>query len=339
MSQKNDALVTIVIVNYNGAIFLGPCLDSIYAQPYRPIEVIVVDNASSDESVHIVRQKFPDVRLVTCDRNIGFAGGNNRGVMEATGEYVVLLNNDTMVERQWLPALLTYAANPEIAAVTSKVITEGVQSSLYEMNGTINYLGYNIMREFTDLSQVFFGSAASLMFRKASVGIPFDDEFFLYHEDVYLSWKLRLSGFDVRMAQGSVVRHKGSATTRRQPSPMVMFYQQRNRLLNMLFFYERKTLILLVPYLTIEAVGSIFASALIGRKSLRGILRAYWWIVTNLRWVFDRRRDFQSSRTVPDVEIMKMMSCKVLNGDDPTSRVINRLSKLYASIVGLPHHG
>ncbi|MBM2841237.1 MAG: hypothetical protein HW412_1765 [Bacteroidetes bacterium] len=339
MSHEKDVLVSVVIVNYNGAEFLEPCLQSVYSQAYRPIEVIVVDNASSDESVRIMREKFPDARLILCERNIGFAGGNNRGVMEATGDYVVLLNNDTIVEPQWLTALLEYATKPEVGVATSRVITEGVPDKFYEMNGTISYLGYNIMREFADVSQVFFGSAASLIFKKANVDRPFLDEFFLYHEDVFLSWKLRLMGLDVRMAQHSVVRHKGSATTRRQPSRMVTFYQERNRLLNVLFFFERRTLVLLIPYLILDAVAKTILSLLTQRKSLLGILRAYWWIGANLRWVLHQREMLQSKRRVPDSEIMKLMSCKVVDGDNLLSRWINGLSKLYATSVGLAHHG
>jgi hypothetical protein len=120
---------------------------------------------------------------------------------------------------------------------------------------------------------------------------------------------------------------------------MVTFYQERNRLLNVLLFYERRTLVLLFPYLTMDALAKVLASILLRKKSLQGILRAYWWIGGNLRWIHDHRKELQSKRTVPDTTIMKLMSSKLIDSDNLVSRWINGLSRLYASSVRLAHHG
>jgi GT2 family glycosyltransferase len=334
----NRELVSIVIVNYNGEEILGPCLDSVYAQSYRPIEVIVVDNASRDESARIIKDKFPAVRIILSEKNIGFAAGNNRGVVEAKGEYVVLLNNDTTVEADWLPALIEMFKRPNVSAVTSKVVTEGVPSKFYEKNGTINYLGYNIMNEFADLSQVFFAGGASLMFRRDEIGQPFLDEYFLYHEDVFLSWKLRLRGKSVAMAQQSIVHHKGSVTVRQQASGFVAFYQERNRLLNALLFFEARTLLLLIPYFITDGVAKLLLSVVSQRKSFVGIIRAYWWVLAHAGWIKRERVQLQSHRAASDREIMSVMSCKMIGGDSAPARLVNSISMLYARIVGLACH-
>jgi GT2 family glycosyltransferase len=339
MNPQVNPLVSVVIVNYNGAQVLMPCLESVYAQSYRPVEVIVVDNASSDGSIDVVREKFSDVHLVVCGENLGFAEGNNRGVAIARGELVVLLNDDALVTDGWIQGLLEMLQRPGVAVVTSRVVTEGVPPSWYQMNGTLNFLGYNIMRVFGDLSMVFFAGGASLMFRKAECAEPFPKEYFLYHEDVYLSWRMRLQGRSVAMAQNSLVHHRGSVTTRRYVPTLVTFYQERNRVLNCLLMYEARTLVRLIPYFLLDAVVKLAMSVAAGRKSPLGILHAYWWIVTHTAWIRSERRKLQQARNVGDKEIMKLMSASIVEGESTPASVVNGVSRLYARIVGLSFHG
>jgi GT2 family glycosyltransferase len=330
--------VSVVIVNFNGAAVLKPCLESVFAQPHRPIEVIVIDNASSDGSREMVRKEFPEVRLALNDTNLGFAEATNQGVAMASSDKVVLLNNDTRVDSDWLTGLLDAACQAGVGVVTSKVVTDGVPEAYYEMNGTLNYLGYNIMRAFRDLSLVFYAGGASLVFSKSVVGLPFLPDYFLYHEDVFLSWRMRLRGFDVRMAQESLVQHVGSATTRRQPSAFVTFYQERNRLLNALLLYEAGTLLRLIPLFLGDGAAK-FGMALFGkRKSFSGLAHAYGWIITHPRWIERKRKELQRERRVPDREILRLMSSKLLEGDGRLSSIVNALSSLYARLVGLASH-
>lgn len=266
MSATVHPTVSIVIVHYNGEALLDACLASVEAQPYRPLEVILVDNGSSDGSVAMAGRKYPDVRVIAAGKNLGFAEGNNRGVAAATGEYVVLLNNDTEVTAEWIPGLLEFLQDPLVALVTSKVVTDNVPDRFYTMNGSLNPLGYNIMRVFTDLSRIFFAGGASLMFRRSEIPQPFLPEYFLYHEDVFLSWRMRLRGRDVRMAQRSVVHHRGSATTRTQASSFVTFYQERNKLLNPLLLFSADTLIRLAPLMIAESMAKLLVGLLTGRN-------------------------------------------------------------------------
>jgi GT2 family glycosyltransferase len=336
--DERPTLVTVVIVNYNGAPLLRQCLQSVFAQPFRPIEVIAVDNASTDDSVSMVQREFPEVRIIANNKNFGFAEANNQGVASARGEYVVLLNNDTVVDPAWLEELLMTVRMPGMGIVTSKVITDGVPVAFYEMNGTVNYVGYNIMRHFVDLSQVFFAGGASLIFRRREFNPPFLKEYFLYHEDVYLSWRARLRGLGISMAQGSIVHHRGSAATRREPSAVISFFQERNRLLNCLLFYETRTLVLLIPYFLADACAKVSMSIVVRRKSLYGILKSYWWLLSHGGWILHERAELQSSRSVPDVSILSFMSTKVIDGDSVVIRLINRISRRYALATGLLSH-
>lgn len=335
MKSAETALVSVVIVHYNGAALLEACLASIQRQEDRPLEVIVVDNGSTDDSLPLVRSRYPDVRVLEQRRNLGFAEGNNAGVKAARGKYVVLLNNDTEVTPGWIGGLIGQLADPNVAVVTSRVVTDGVPEKFYAMNGSLNPLGYNMMRVFTDLSQVFFAGGASLMFRREEIPQPFLPEYFLYHEDVYLSWRMRLMGRSVRMAQSSVVYHRGSQTTRKHASGIVTFYQERNKLLNALLFYQTSTLVRLLPLFCADAAAKLAASLIVRRKSFRGIMKAYGWCLTHLSWITTQRREHQKGRAVPDTSILASMSSRLLEGDGVAARLINASARGFLRMVGL----
>ncbi len=338
MAAANPQLVSVVIVDYDGADLLGPCLRSVFAQAYRPMEVILVDNGSTDASSTMVEKEFPAVRYLPQAGNLGFAEGNNVGVRAATGDIIVLLNNDTEVGVDWIPGLLEYLDKPGAGVVASRVVTDGVSAEFYDMNGSVNYLGYNIMRVFTDLSRVFFAGGASVMFRKSVVGDPFPPEYFLYQEDLFLSWRMRLAGFDVRMAQGSVVQHRGSASTKKQPGRLVTFYQERNRMLNCLILYSPVTLLKLSPLAFADTLAKVALSLARGRKSLLGIMQAYLWCLCHPAWIFAQRRVWQKTRRAHDSEILKLMSPTVVPGNGRVSRFLNAAGRVYARIVRLPYY-
>jgi GT2 family glycosyltransferase len=331
--------VSVIIVTFNGKENLARCLASVYRQPYRPLDVVVVDNASSDGTPEMVSAEFPEARLVRNSVNRGFAGGNNDGVSRASADICILLNDDTEVETGWIPGLLSEFLTPNTGAVTSRVVTDGVPPEYYSMNGSVNYLGYNIMRVFHDLTTVFFAGGASLMFRRSDFETPFLEEYFLYHEDVFLSWLCRLRGLEVRMCQESVVRHRGGATTRKHPSRAVTFYQVRNRLLNLMLFYEARTLVALIPFLLADAAATFVHAAGSSRRSLSGVVRAWLWIARHHSWVRSARQNIQKQRTVPDRRIMSLMSVSVLEGRGKIPVLVNRVFRWYADRAGLAYYG
>jgi GT2 family glycosyltransferase len=336
--QTSSEPVSIVIVNWNGGQMLVDCLDSVVGLGVERREIILIDNASSDGSEQTAVSKYPFIRLIRNETNTGFAVACNQGVAAARNDLVVLLNNDTIVGPGWIEGLTAMTVTGRYGVVTSRVVTDGVPEEYYTMNGSINFAGYNIMRVFADLSQVFFAGGGSLMFRRSVVGSPFPEHYFLYHEDVHLSWRMRITGHAVGMAQSSIVKHLGSASSRRQPGELTTFYQERNRLLNALIFYEACTLWKVAPYLATDAIAKIILSVATGRKSAKGIVRAYWWVLTHPRSVREWRREQQSRRTVPDMAVVGLMSSRIIQGEGAAARIFNGLSRAYASLAGLPHY-
>jgi GT2 family glycosyltransferase len=183
-------MVSILILNYNGKEYLEECLLSVLSQSYTDFEIILYDNCSSDGSVEYVKENFNDKRIKTISSEInhGFAGGNNEALKYASGDLIVLLNNDTVVDKEWLSELIKCLNESENAGmVQSLVITEGIPKKYYEKNGTINLFGHNIMEVFeidkNGIGEIFQVNGCSLIIKKKLldvIGGLFPYEYFAY---------------------------------------------------------------------------------------------------------------------------------------------------------------
>ena len=230
--------ISVIVLNYNGRQWLKPCLDALAAQrEAAPFEVIVVDNASSDGSADYVREYFPDVRVHDAGGNLGFSGGNNEGAKRARGRLLVFLNNDTVVMPDWLHNLTsTLDARPDFGFATSRIVfaeaPERIDSAGegYLFAGGAFKRGYGQQAEqFAEPGEVFGACGCAMAMRRElfeSVG-GFDPSFFIFYEDVDLSYRAQLVGARCWYAADAVVRHAGSGTMGRL-SARAVFYGQRN---------------------------------------------------------------------------------------------------------------
>ncbi len=326
---------SVIIVNYNGRHLLHDCLSAVLAQAYERFEVIVVDNASTDGSAGYLETDFPAVTLVRSQRNGGFAGGNNEGVRHAQGDLIVLLNNDTIVADGWLQGLVDAVAPSPVAVAGSLIRTEGIPEKYYEKNGSLNFLGHNIMRKFDRPESTFFAGGASLIYKRDILGTPFDEEYFLYLEDVYLSLRARFLGYSVTQTSTSRVRHLGSDTTRRQQASLLTMYQERNRLLNMLLFFSTATLLKLLPLFAINVCAKLSASLLVRRYSFAGLLRAYLWLLVHPVTIAGKRGVCRAAQCVPENEVTSWMTSDLTNGESAPGKAINACAHLYFRLMGI----
>jgi len=135
-------LASIIILNYNGKKFMKDCLSSVYKQTYRKFEVIVVDNSPGDGSANFIRKNFRKVKIIQPKKNLGFAEGNNFGVKNSKGEYIVLLNQDTAVDKNWLKELITILENKNVVACQSKVLFFNQKNKINVTGIDTNFLGF-----------------------------------------------------------------------------------------------------------------------------------------------------------------------------------------------------
>ncbi|MCP4896468.1 MAG: glycosyltransferase [bacterium] len=220
------ALISIVVVNYNGRHHLERCLPSVFASEHVNLEVIVVDNGSSDDSVSWTQEHHPEVRLLEMGENLGFGAANQRGVEVAGGAYIAFLNSDTVVEPKWLLELLrTLMVDTNIAAACSTLRLLEHPDVLNGFGGGMSKLGYGfdhyfgcpyaILTGVEPVRDVLFPTAAAMLMRKNDFRAcgAFDPKMFMYHEDVDLGWRLHLHGRRVVVCRDSVVHHHFGGTS------------------------------------------------------------------------------------------------------------------------------
>jgi GT2 family glycosyltransferase len=232
--------VSIVIVNWNGARLLPGCLEGLRAQTRRADEIIVVDNASTDDSLALLAARYPEVRAVPYQKNLGFAGGMNAGIAASRGEVVVALNNDAIPRPDWLATLIApLEADVRLGATMSTMV-------FAHASATIAAAGIAVHRNGLALEDLLGTPAATLpatprpifgptggaaAYRRAMLDDidHFDEDFFLYLEDVDLAWRARLRRWSSLHVPGAVVAHIYSASSG-QGSPTKRYHLARNRL-------------------------------------------------------------------------------------------------------------
>jgi GT2 family glycosyltransferase len=313
-----SAEVAILIVCHEGRALLEECLGSVLASRDPGIErhVIVVDNASADDSAAFVAQRFPDVDLVRSAANLGFAGGNNLGWEHIRQhyrgvQYVVLLNQDTVVQSGWLVPLLKYAQeHPEVACVQSKLLLHPDTSTINSAGNQSHFLGFGLTRgyghhdngQYNRPATIDFASGAAMMVRAdllRQVGL-FDELMFLYLEDAELSWRLRQMGYSSAYVPESVVYHKYHFDKKYR----FYFYLERNRWWLLGVYYKTATLLLLLPALLLMELGQLHFAHKHGvvREKLRGY--GFFLKPLNLSRLRAQRRQAQTRRTISDRQFM-----------------------------------
>ncbi|MBR5849476.1 MAG: glycosyltransferase family 2 protein [Alistipes sp.] len=239
--------VSIVILNWNGEAHLRRFLPSVVASAAGVAQVVVADNGSTDGSVELLRREFPSVEVIELDRNYGFAEGYNRALQTVEAEYVILLNSDVETPKGWIePLVATLDAHPEVAACAPKLrSSEHREAFEYAgaAGGYIDYLGYPFCRgrllrsierdegQYEDARSLFWVSGAAFCCRLScyrQLG-GFDGDFFAHMEEIDLSWRMQLAGWQVRIVPESVVYHYGGGTLQTD-SPRKIFLNHRNNL-------------------------------------------------------------------------------------------------------------
>jgi GT2 family glycosyltransferase len=338
-------LVSIIILNYNGKDYLSDCLNSLLQQSYQDYEVILYDNCSSDGSVKYLQDNFKNdkIKVIAAESNSGFAGGNNEALKYAEGDLIALLNNDTVVSKEWLSELvkgLSYSA--DTGMVQSLVLTEGISLKYYDKNGTINLFGHNIMEVFNinadGMGEIFQVNGCSLIISRNllnKLGGLFPEEYFAYAEDTFLSFKVKFAGYKIFHNAKSVVHHKGSSTMKKYKNEFITFHQERNRILNFLIFFSDSFRRKYYPLLLLNFFIKITYSLFLRKYSLIGIIKAYLWILKHSSWIDMKSKEVNGLKSVNENEILKCLSGKIANGDNFMEKMLNSVSLTYMKLVNL----
>lgn len=307
--------VIVIIVNWNSQQLLARCLRHLELQTVPPARVLVVDNASSDDSL-AGAEAFKNVTVLKMSTNLGFAAGNNVGLAECTSEFVALLNPDAFPEPDWLERLCAAAAvYPDVAAFGSRQmcqaspnVLDGIGDS-YHMSGLMWRERHGMQQQTSDLvtRQIFSPCAAAALYRRqplVEIG-GFDEDYFCYVEDVDLGFRLRLAGHKAMYVPEAVVHHVGSATTGGQRSNFSVYHGHRNLVWTFVKNMPGALFWFLLPLHLLLNLGTVVW--IVARGQAGVILRAKWDAVKGLPRAWAKRKQIQAGRVATVLEIWRAL--------------------------------
>ena len=342
-------MVSIIIPHWNGIDIIMECLDSLSKVTYPNLEIIVVDNNSTDDSVNHIKKIFPTVIIFENEQNEGYAGGCNRGSEIAKGQYILFLNNDTIHEQNWIePLVKLLEKNDNIAAVQPKILNY-YQKNLFDYaggaGGMMDFLVFPFARGriFNELEidtgqynlkqKIFWSSGTAFLVRKdifEKAG-KFDGLFFAHMEEIDLCWRFHLMGYEVWSEPSSVVHHK-NAVSLPMYTEKKYFLNHRNSLIMLLTNYSLPLAIYVLPIRwALDIIAIIYAILRGDWAHIKGIAKAHAWIVFHPRKLYQKRVRLKSIREVKDRNILKNM----YNGSIVFAHYILNKNR-YSELVDIP---
>lgn len=312
-------MVSIIIVNWNGKHFLKPCLDSIRNQTYRDYEIILVDNGSVDGSVEFVEENFPEVRVLRLSQNRGFAGASNLGYQISQGEFIALLNNDAIADSQWLDELLKgIHSSKKIGFCSSKILQFPHKKRIDSAGDLYTRFGIAIKRgwnkdsdEFLKEDLVFGSSAAGALYRKSmleEIGC-FDEDFFCIYEDVDLSFRAQLGGYQCLYVPTAIIYHRVGGTSGID-NDFTLYYGQRNL---EFVFLKNMPLPLLIKYFPLH-MGYLVIAFIYHLLKGKGriFFRSKKDALKDIRLILKKRRIIQKKKSISTISLEHIFDRKSL---------------------------
>lgn len=304
-------LVSVIIVNWNGKKWLKKCLDSLRAQTYRNFEIILVDNASTDDSVEFVEKNYPEVVIVKSDKNLGFAGGNSLGIDNSRGEFILFLNNDIWVKEDFLQKYIAYFKRHQIDILSAREARYSGEAYPYYVS-KIDLFGHPIYL-FGDKhknQESFYLSGSCLFFARSlyeeTRGL--DQDFFMYFEEIDWFWRLHLLRKSIGYIDEVCVYHAGAGSTGSGIKYKSFLWRNQNTLQMLLKNYAWYNLLWVLPIYFIQNIFEILAFLIFLKPRIAwSYIEGWWFNLRNLKRTLKKRRRIQQNRIVGDWEIMKKM--------------------------------
>lgn len=285
---------------------------------YPSFEVILIDNASTDDSIKLAKEKYgrsPALIIIKNCANMGFAAGNNVGTTYAKGKYVLFLNNDTVVEPNWLIELVSVMeSDAKIGAAQSKLLSLADKKTIDSAGDFVDYYGLSFQRgwgeedrgQYNRVEEIFSARGAAFIVRNkilSEIG-AFDPDFFFCYEDIDLSWRIRLNGHKIVFVPKSIVYHIGSGSIIN--SSTNVFHIEKNRFFTVL---KNNRLSFLVRFNSLSfTLGEIMGDLMLKRPSfLYARTKAVFWVLTNFKGIWCKRQIIQ--RNIKKIDSKMINNC------------------------------
>ncbi len=327
---EHEKLVSIIIVNWNGKKWFKDCLGSVYKQDYKNMEVILVDNASADGSVTYVKKYFPKVKIVINKKNLGFAQANNIGYKEATGDYVLFLNNDTKVTNNFLTELVkVLESDKKIGGAQSKILLMDDPTRLDSVGAFLTNTGflyhYGIAKEdspkYDRQIDIYSAKGACMIFKREVLekikvdGEIFDSRYFAYFEETDMCHRVWLSGYRIVFAPKSIIYHKMGGTSTRLDNSFVQYHSFKNRINSYIKNLDEFSLLKILPsHLLICEAYAFLLIAKLRFDVFLSIQKAIIWNIVALPATIKKRNYIRSlikNKNINEQDLYKILMKKV----------------------------
>ena len=291
MSDKKTA---IVILNWNGRKIMEQFLPSVVENSSSEAEIIIADNASTDDSLDFLKKNYPQLRTIVNDKNYGFAEGYNRALEQVDADYFILLNSDVEVTPNWIAPVIEYMEEDEKRAICQPKLLSYHNRDTFEYaggaGGFIDHLGYPFCRgrmfttvekdqgQYNDPCEVFWATGAA-MFVKADVykqlgGL--DNDFFAHMEEIDFCWRAKNNGYKVCYCPDSTIYHVGGGTLP-PSSPFKTFLNFRNNFALLFKNLQRHRLLYVLPLRVVLDYVAASKFLLEGKpREFTAVVKAHW---------------------------------------------------------------
>lgn len=316
--MKHDN-VDVLVVHRNGEKILDNCLKSLKKTKYPNFKISLLLNQSEDNSEETAKKH--GIKFYSSNENLGFAGGANYLIKKTKAKYIALINNDTEVDKNWLSELVEFAEKNKMDACQPKILSLR-NKKMFEYAGAaggfVDKYGYPFCRgrifndveedagQYNDGARIFWACGSCMLIRRdvlRRTGL-FDEEYFMYAEELDLCWRINLIGGKIGFAPSSKVYHLGNYSIRKEKSSLNKeFLVHRNTLLTFLKNSSHEALKKLLPMRIIFEL----ANSIIYPSTFPPIFKSFYWIIRNVGAVKKKRRAIQSIRKANDEEFCKLI--------------------------------
>lgn len=305
-----NPLISVVIVSYNGENWLTRCINCLLKQTYKNIEIIIVDNGSDDNSVDLVNNIFKEkVRLYESANNLGFASGNSYGISKASGEFILLFNQDAWVDKYFIERLFAEMIKKKLDVIAP-------QENDYEDKNrqvhttTIDILGHPVKKTGAIPGKLFYLCGVSLLFSKKlyneSGGL--DPDFFMYFEETDWFWRLQLLSKRFAYSEDIYIHHAGMNPSGKIIKYNIFLWRNQNCLQMLLKNYSFMSLLLIIPFYLLINIFEILVFILLGKFSIsKSYVLGWIYNIKILDKTLTKRYIIQSNRKVSDIYIARKM--------------------------------
>ena len=300
-----------MVLNWNGMALLKQYLPSVVAQLPDYAKVVLLDNASTDDSVGFVRREFPMVEVVINDQNYGFAQGYNRGLSKIDAEYLVLLNSDVECAGGWIEPVVDFMdENQQVAACQPKILDDKSRGNFEyagASGGFVDVLGFPFCRGriFNDVEQdlgqyeepisVFWATGACLFIRKRVFEEVegFDEDFFAHMEEIDLCWRVLRAGYKIYCIPESKVYHLGGGTLKKL-NPQKTYLNFRNNLIMIIKNdHQRSFLLMLFLKLVLDGVAALKFVAEGNPMHAWSVVKAHFYVYFHMKTTYRKRKELE----------------------------------------------